>query len=136
MNPNGTQAPNSLDVRLPGKGNPNSHGARSVHLIITMIKWIRTSRLSIKNSRLPPPATPREGYLEKGIQTPMAQGRSTKIITMIKWIRTGRLSIKNLWRGRGEQRLATAFQLQGSEMDPTSQKLTGDGAVSRLSNRP
>ena len=28
----------------------NSHGARPVHLIITMIKWFRTSRLSIKNS--------------------------------------------------------------------------------------
>jgi len=39
-----------VDIRLPGKGNPNSHGARQVHLIITMIKWIRTSRLSIKNS--------------------------------------------------------------------------------------
>jgi len=26
-----------------------SHGARPVHLIITMIKWIRTRRLSIKN---------------------------------------------------------------------------------------
>ena len=33
-----------------GKGNSNSHGARPVHLIITMIQWIRTSRLSIKNS--------------------------------------------------------------------------------------
>jgi len=39
-----------VDVKLPGKGNSNSHGARPVHLIITMIKWIRTSRLSIKNS--------------------------------------------------------------------------------------
>ena len=39
-----------VDVRLPGKGNSNSHGARLVHLIITMIKWIRTSRLAIKNS--------------------------------------------------------------------------------------
>ena len=38
-----------VDVRLPGKGNSNSHGARPVHLISTMIKWIRTSRLSIKN---------------------------------------------------------------------------------------
>ena len=37
-------------VRLPGKGNSNSHGARPVHLIITMIKWIRTSRLSITYS--------------------------------------------------------------------------------------
>ena len=35
---------------LPGKGNSNSHGARPVHLIITMIEWIRTSRLSMKNS--------------------------------------------------------------------------------------
>jgi len=39
-----------VDVRLPGKGNSNSHGARPVHLTITIIKWIRTSRLSIKNS--------------------------------------------------------------------------------------
>ena len=30
-----------------GKGNSNSHGARPVHLIITMIKWFRTSRLSM-----------------------------------------------------------------------------------------
>ena len=37
-------------VRLPGKGNSNSHGARPVHLIITRIKWIRTSGSSIKNS--------------------------------------------------------------------------------------
>ena len=27
-----------VDVRLPGKGNSQSHGARPVHLIITMIK--------------------------------------------------------------------------------------------------
>ena len=39
-----------VNVRLPGKGNSNCHGARPVHLIITMIKWFRTSRLSIKNS--------------------------------------------------------------------------------------
>ena len=39
-----------VDVRPPGKENSNSHGARPVHLIITMIKWFRTSRLSIKNS--------------------------------------------------------------------------------------
>jgi len=42
--------PRKVDVRLPGKGKSNSHGARPVHLIITMIKWVRTSRLSIKNS--------------------------------------------------------------------------------------
>jgi len=34
-----------VDVRLPEKRSSNSHGARTVHLIITMIKWIRTSRL-------------------------------------------------------------------------------------------
>ena len=48
-----------VDVRLLGKGNSNSHGARPVHLIITMIKWIRTSRLSIKNSL---------SYLEEGLE--------------------------------------------------------------------
>ena len=37
-----------VDVRLPGKGNSNSHGARPVHQIVSMMKWIRTSRLSIK----------------------------------------------------------------------------------------
>ena len=47
MLPEGTR---KVDARLPGKRNSNSHGARPVHLIITMIKWIRTSRLSIKNS--------------------------------------------------------------------------------------
>ena len=39
-----------VDVRLPGKGKSSSHGARTAHLIVTMIEWIRTSRLSIKNS--------------------------------------------------------------------------------------
>jgi len=39
-----------VDIRLHGKGNSNSHGARPVHQIISMIKWIRTSRLSIKSS--------------------------------------------------------------------------------------
>ena len=36
--------------RPGGKGDSNSHGARPVHLIITMIKWTRTSGLPIKNS--------------------------------------------------------------------------------------
>ena len=36
-----------------------------------------------------------EGYLEKRIQTPMVQGRSTKIITMISRIRTSRSSKEN-----------------------------------------
>ena len=39
-----------MDVRLPEKGHSNSHGARPVHQIISMIKWIRTSELSTKNS--------------------------------------------------------------------------------------
>ena len=42
-----------VDVRQPGNGNSNSHGARPVPLIITMVKWIRTSRLLIKNSLSP-----------------------------------------------------------------------------------
>jgi len=47
--------PRKVDVRLPGKGDSNTLGARPVHLIITMIKWFRTSRMSIKNSLSCPP---------------------------------------------------------------------------------
>jgi hypothetical protein len=39
----------------------------------------------------------------KGIQTPMAKGRSTIIISMIKWIRTSRVSIKD-FPSRGPSR--------------------------------
>ena len=46
------QTDRKVDVRLPGKGNSNSHGSRPVHLIITMIKRIRTSRLSIRTLSL------------------------------------------------------------------------------------
>ena len=38
--------------------------------------------------------------LEKGIQTPITQGRSTRIISMIEWIRTSRLPIKKSLSGR------------------------------------
>ena len=37
-----------VDARLPGRGISNFNGARPVHPIITMMKWIRTSRSSIK----------------------------------------------------------------------------------------
>jgi len=46
----GLTAFRKVDIRLPGKGNSTSHGARPVHQIISMKQWIRTSRLSIKNS--------------------------------------------------------------------------------------
>jgi hypothetical protein len=39
-----------VDIRLPGKGNSRSHRARPVHQIMSMMKWIQSSRLSIKNS--------------------------------------------------------------------------------------
>ena len=39
-----------VHVRLPGKGNSKSHGARPIHLITTMMKWIRISRWSISIS--------------------------------------------------------------------------------------
>ena len=44
------QTSRKVDSRLPGKGNANFHGARPFRLIIKMIKWIRTKRLSMKNS--------------------------------------------------------------------------------------
>jgi len=42
-------AAREVDIRLPGKENSSSHGARPVRQIISMIKWTRVSRLSIKN---------------------------------------------------------------------------------------
>jgi hypothetical protein len=39
-----------VDIRLPGKGNSTSQGARPVEQNISIIKWIRTSRLSMKKS--------------------------------------------------------------------------------------
>jgi len=33
-------------MRLPEKGNSNSHGASPGHQIISMVKWIRTTKLS------------------------------------------------------------------------------------------
>ena len=39
-----------VDIRLPGTGDSKSHGARPVHQTISMIEWIRPSRLSIMDS--------------------------------------------------------------------------------------
>ena len=44
------KATRQVDVRLPGKGNSNSHVTRPVHRAITMMRWFRTSRLPITNS--------------------------------------------------------------------------------------
>jgi hypothetical protein len=38
------EGPRKVEVRLPGKGYSNSHGARPVHLILTIMKWIRTAK--------------------------------------------------------------------------------------------
>ena len=49
-----------VDARLHGKEDSNTHGTRPVHLIITMIKWIQTSRLSTNGSlsEAPEPLVP------------------------------------------------------------------------------
>jgi len=43
------RTPRSFPEPTPYNGNSNSHGARPIHQIISMIKWIRTSRLSVQN---------------------------------------------------------------------------------------
>ena len=62
------------------------------------------------------------GYLGKGVQTPMAQGRSTKIISMIKRIRTSRFSIKKnisraVYREAGREKNAILVNL--NDRDPS-----------------
>jgi len=67
----------TVDISLPGKGNSNSNGTRPVHQIISMITWIRTSRLSTKNSldfaslgtAYPPPPSPWEINHKLGLGT-------------------------------------------------------------------
>ena len=51
--------------------------------------WSLGSTVQSSGFRLP------TRFLEKGIQAPMAQGRSNIIISMSKWIRTSRLLLKN-----------------------------------------
>ena len=87
-----------VDIRPPGKGNSNSHGTRPVHQIIWMIKWIRTSRLSIKNSvslHLQPAR--KVAIRPPGKENSNFHGARPvhQIIWMMKWIRTSRLSMKN-----------------------------------------
>ena len=87
--PGPCRTPRKVDVRLPGKGSSNSHGARPVHQIITMIKWIQTSRLSIKNSLC---------------RTPRAQMQDTfrnwcNFVEHRKRIRKGRALVERLGLG-------------------------------------
>ena len=64
-----------VDTRLPEKRKSKSRGARPVHKIISIIRWIRTSRLSIKNSLVEAWGTPRERALPKA---PLSQAPSPK----------------------------------------------------------
>jgi len=43
-------ATRKVDIKLPGKGHSSSHGASRSIKIISMMKWIRASRLSRQNS--------------------------------------------------------------------------------------
>ena len=41
-----------VDIRLPEKANSNSHGARPVYQILSMMNWIRTSKFVNKELSL------------------------------------------------------------------------------------
>jgi len=80
-------------VRLTGKGNSNSHGARPVHLITTMTKRIRTSRLSTKSCllgmlevRMPHPLrTPALSLANPQLSDFMRNGNSIKTLLAMKF---------------------------------------------------
>ena len=63
--------PRKADGRLPGKGDLDLHGARPFHRIISMIKWIWTIRLSIKDflSKCSNPTTLRNDWIGPSIST-------------------------------------------------------------------
>ena len=66
--------PRKVDVRLPEKGSKSSHGARPVRLIISMIEWIRTSWLSIKNSLSSPTQQATKGKQRQIYYHPLSKG--------------------------------------------------------------
>ena len=60
-----------VDVRLPGKWQLKSHGARPVHPILKLMRWTRTSRLSAKKSLAwPRCANPTEIDTQMRVGTP------------------------------------------------------------------
>ena len=68
-----------IDARLPGKENSNSHGATPVRQIISLMKWIRTSMLSINNSLSAceeRKVVPAIGFEVWGLRVPFAPSRS------------------------------------------------------------
>ena len=94
-----------LELGVPQK-KVHSHGARPVHRIISMIKWIRASRLSIQISL----SALRVLYYRRWVVPGKGDSNSHGvrpihlIITKIKWFRASRLSIKKSlsagYRGR------------------------------------
>ena len=81
-----------VDVRLPGKGNSNAHGARPVHQIIWMVKWIRTSRMAIRTLSLFMTLVYGAGWDGWGGQgscrvvgTPWVSGGGFRIYRPIRW---------------------------------------------------
>ena len=54
---------------------------------------------------------------KSGIQTPMAQGRSTASISMVKWTRTSRLSIEISLSTDGERRGSNLKDFEASHVN-------------------
>jgi len=82
------------------EGDSNCHAARLVHLIMTMIKWIRTSRLSIKNSlslpRAPPPRCWEGGGLNY-CSPPLRQPRGKWMVSVVNSHRNATRIGWHLW---------------------------------------
>ena len=78
-----------VDVRLPGKENSNSHGARPVHQIIPM-----TSQLSLRS--LPVGGVTVEGTTRHGFSAPCISQRTEGETTtrVVGWRQTGPLSLR------------------------------------------
>jgi len=72
--------------------------------------------------------------MKKGIQTSMAQGRSTKIFSMIKLLWTSRLSINNslcLLARRAGNPMFVPFKVKGSTIQGLGCRDSGEGCRPR-----
>ena len=71
-------SPGKVNVRLHGKGGSILHSAGPVHLIMTMIQLIRTSRLSMEHSF---PAPERNSdVLTSGMRKDVANNPSVNVV--------------------------------------------------------
>ena len=110
-----TNALRNRALRISTGRNSNSNGAMPVHLIITMIKWIRTRRLSMKNF-LPP-------HLNVALKISTGQQMSNRALQMLDNCFTKALLNRALQISAGRRRTRSGPTTSSRGSNPKPQTL-------------